>query len=56
MLSLAKLSPEDRARFEAIDLGPATLKPDQLGPTLDEPHPSWMERIEAEWQRRYAKG
>jgi putative thiamine transport system substrate-binding protein len=56
VLALAKLSPEDRARFEAIDLGPATLKPDQLGPTLDEPHPSWMERIEAEWIKRYGVG
>jgi putative thiamine transport system substrate-binding protein len=29
------------------------LKPEQLGPALDEPHPSWMERIETEWKRRY---
>lgn len=56
VLALSKLSPEDRARFDAIDLGPATLKPDQLGPVIDEPHPSWMERIEAEWQKRYTGG
>lgn len=53
VLSLAKLDAADRARFEAIDLGPATLKPDQLGPALDEPHPSWIERLEAEWTKRY---
>ncbi|MBE7184258.1 MAG: ABC transporter substrate-binding protein [Methylobacterium mesophilicum] len=53
VLSLAKLDGADRARFERIDLGPATLKPDQLGPALDEPHPSWMERLEAEWTKRY---
>jgi putative thiamine transport system substrate-binding protein len=53
VLSLAKLDAADRARFEAIDLGPATLKPDELGPALDEPHPSWMERLEAEWTKRY---
>jgi putative thiamine transport system substrate-binding protein len=31
----------------------ATLPPDRLGPSLDEPHPSWMRRIEAEWIKRY---
>jgi putative thiamine transport system substrate-binding protein len=31
----------------------ATLPPEELGPTLPEPHPSWAERIEHEWARRY---
>ncbi len=53
VLALDKLDAEDRARFDAIDLGVATLRPDELGPALDEPHPSWMERIEMEWKRRY---
>ncbi|MDS1137423.1 ABC transporter substrate-binding protein [Nitratireductor indicus] len=53
VLALDKLDPGDRARFDAIDLGVATLRPDELGPALDEPHPSWMERIETEWKRRY---
>jgi putative thiamine transport system substrate-binding protein len=56
VLSLAKLSQDDRERFEMIELGVATLSPDQLGPVLDEPHPTWMERIEEEWLRRYAAG
>ncbi|HEU4987393.1 MAG TPA: ABC transporter substrate-binding protein [Rhizobiaceae bacterium] len=56
VLALSKLDGEDRARFEAIDLGVATLGPDQLGPAIDEPHPSWMERIEEEWKRRYGVG
>lgn len=56
VLALNKLSPQDRATFEAIDLGAATLKPDQLGPAVDEPHPSWMERIEADWIKRYGSG
>ncbi|MEE4378581.1 MAG: ABC transporter substrate-binding protein [Candidatus Competibacteraceae bacterium] len=56
VLDLSKLSVEDLARFEALDLGIATLSPSELGKTLLEPHPSWMERIEAEWQRRYATG
>ncbi|MBC7281043.1 ABC transporter substrate-binding protein [Hoeflea sp.] len=53
VLSMDKLSAEDRAAFEALDLGIATLRPDELGPALDEPHPDWMERIEGEWLRRY---
>lgn len=53
VLALSKLSPEDKARFDALDLGIATLKPDELGPAIDEPHPSWMERLETEWKRRY---
>ncbi|MDP2734462.1 MAG: ABC transporter substrate-binding protein [Hoeflea sp.] len=53
VLSMDKLSAGDRAAFDALDLGIATLKPDELGPALDEPHPDWMERIEGEWLRRY---
>jgi len=53
VLAIAKLSADEKARFEALDLGIATLKPDELGPALDEPHPSWMERLETEWKRRY---
>lgn len=53
VLALDKLPPEERARFAALDLGIATLPPDKLGRTLPEPHPSWVERIEHEWARRY---
>ena len=53
VIAVSRLDAADRARFEALDLGVATLKPDELGPALDEPHPSWMDRIEAEWKRRY---
>jgi putative thiamine transport system substrate-binding protein len=53
VLDVAELPAEERARFEAIDLGVATLTPEQLSPTLLEPHPSWMEWVESEWQRRY---
>lgn len=56
VLAMDKLSPGDRARFEALDLGVATLGPDELGPVLHEPHPTWMERIEMEWRRRYVAG
>jgi putative thiamine transport system substrate-binding protein len=53
VLAMGKLPAADKARFDALDLGIATLKPDELGPALDEPHPSWMERLETEWKRRY---
>ncbi|TWG91293.1 putative thiamine transport system substrate-binding protein [Mesorhizobium sp. J18] len=56
VLALSKLDDKDRALFEAINLGVATLGPDELGPAIDEPHPSWMERIEEEWKRRYGVG
>ncbi|OHV79238.1 ABC transporter substrate-binding protein [Ensifer sp. LCM 4579] len=53
VLSLDKLPAADRSAFESLDLGVATLRPNELGPALDEPHPSWMTRIEAAWIRRY---
>ena len=56
VLKVDALPDEDRALFEAIDLGLATLPPDQLGPRLDEPHPSWMEAIERAWTARYGTG
>ncbi|WP_420417780.1 ABC transporter substrate-binding protein [Pacificispira sp.] len=53
VLSMARLSEEGRALFDALPRGIATLGPAELGPTLPEPHPSWMTRIEASWLERY---
>ncbi|ARC89404.1 ABC transporter substrate-binding protein [Rhodovulum sp. MB263] len=53
VLAMDKLAPGDRARFEALDLGIATLSPAELGPALPEPHPSWATRLEADWIARY---
>lgn len=53
VLAMDKLAEQDRARFEALDLGVATLGPAELGPTLNEPHASWMTELEKEWLRRY---
>lgn len=50
------LSAEQRALFDALEQGPATLGPDELGPLLPEPHPSWTEALEAGWLRRYGAG
>lgn len=53
VLAIEKLPPDDRAAFASLNLGIATLPPEKLGPVLPEPHPSWVERIEHEWARRY---
>lgn len=53
VLAMEKLGADDRARFDALDLGIATLAPAELGPALPEPHASWMTRLEDEWTRRY---
>jgi putative thiamine transport system substrate-binding protein len=54
VLDLNALAPEDRAHFDALPLGVATLSPDELTPVRPEPHPSWMVEIEAEWLRRFS--
>lgn len=53
VLDLQALAPEDRARFDALELGVATLSPAELGPVLLEPHASWMTRIAQDWTARY---
>jgi len=56
VLDVAALPPEDRARFDAIDLGPATLSPEALGPARPEPHPTWTVRLERDWAARHGAG
>jgi putative thiamine transport system substrate-binding protein len=56
VLDLARLTPEDRARFAAIPRGLASLTGADLGRPLLEPHPSWMTRIVDAWERRYGSG
>ena len=53
VLDMTALSAEDRAKFDGLDLGVATLSPQALGPTLNEPHASWMTHLEKEWTKRY---
>jgi putative thiamine transport system substrate-binding protein len=55
VLDLGALPPADRARFEAAPPSPAMLTGAALGRPLPEPHPSWMGRITAEWERRYGR-
>jgi putative thiamine transport system substrate-binding protein len=56
VLDLDKLNAADRARFDALPLGRATLSHEELGVPLPEPHPSWMVRIEQQWLKRYGAG
>ena len=56
VLSMDKLSAEDRARFETLPRGIATLPDSELTPSLPEPHPTWMEIIEAGWLERFGSG
>lgn len=53
VLNLQALAPTDKSRFDALDLGVATLGPADLGPALLEPHASWATRIAADWTARY---
>lgn len=53
VLALGKMDPTDRGRFERLPQGEATLSEKELGGPLPEPHPSWVDRLETEWQRRY---
>ena len=53
VLDIDGLAAGDRAFFNVLPPGPATLPPDALGTPLPEPHPSWTGALEAEWLRRY---
>ena len=53
VLSMDRLSDTDRALFDDLPRGVATLSEADLGKTLPEPHPSWMVRIEEAWLKRY---
>ncbi len=56
VLGMDLLDAEDRARFDALELGIATLAPDEMGTGLLEPHPSWMTRIAEDWTARFGTG
>ncbi len=52
VLDPAKLGAAERAAFEALPTAPALPTADALGPTLLEPHPSWMTRLAEDWAKR----
>ena len=53
VLTMARLSASDKAMFEKLPRGVATLSPAQLGKTLPEPHHSWTAALEQAWLKRY---
>ncbi len=55
VLSMSKVSDEDRKQFEQIPRGVATLSSTELGTVLLEPHASWVGAIEEAWRARYIK-
>jgi putative thiamine transport system substrate-binding protein len=55
VLDSAKLDDAARAAFAALPTAPALPNLDDLGPTVLEPHASWMTRITEDWARRYTK-
>jgi putative thiamine transport system substrate-binding protein len=55
VLDPAKLDAAAKAAFAALPTAPALPALADLGPTLLEPHASWMTRLTEEWARRYTK-
>ena len=55
VLDYASLDNEQKARFDDLPKGIATLSVDELGTTLPEPHSTWMEVLESAWRERYAQ-
>jgi len=55
VLSYNRLSQQDITAFDNLPRGIATLTLDELGESLPEPHVSWVEALEKEWRKRYAK-
>ncbi len=53
VLDPARLDAAAQAAFDALPEAPALPDLDALGPTLLEPHPSWMTRLTDDWARRY---
>ncbi len=55
VLDDAKLDDPGIAAFAALPTAPALPSLADLGPTLLEPHASWMTMLTAEWAKRYTK-
>ncbi len=55
VLDSARLDPQARTAFDALPTAPALPTLEELGPTLPEPHASWMTRLTEEWARRYTR-
>ncbi|PZX13179.1 ABC transporter substrate-binding protein [Celeribacter halophilus] len=55
VLDPARLDAEAKAVFDALPSAPALPTREELGPTLLEPHASWMTRLTEVWAQRYVE-
>lgn len=55
VLAMSKLSAEERALFDALPQGVATLSNEELANVVLEPHASWVEALEQTWLERYSQ-
>lgn len=55
VLDPERLDTEAQARFEALPTAPALPTLADLGPTLPEPHASWMTRLTEDWAERHTR-
>ena len=53
VLNMDAISAEERAVFDSLELGIATLSPADLGTVQAEPHSNWAVRIADDWASRY---
>ena len=53
VLDMAAITADERAVFDGLDLGIATLPPADRGTVQAEPHPSWATRLADDWADRY---
>ncbi len=55
VLDPAKLDADQKALFADLPTSPALPTLEDLGPTLAEPHASWMTKLTETWARRYTR-
>ena len=56
VLDINKLPEEFKMNFRQLPVHQSMLSPEELQNIVPEPHPSWVEVIEEEWQKNYATG
>lgn len=55
VLAMDKLSVKEQQYFDDLNIGPASLKAQDLGVSLPEPHVSWVHFLEEAWRTRYSQ-
>ena len=56
VLDINELPEEFKMNFRQLPVHQSMLSPEELQNIVPEPHPSWVEVIEEEWQKNYATG